>query len=241
MTDSATAYLSIGELINQLRPDFPDITISKIRFLEAEGLVTPHRAPSGYRRFSRDDVDRLRYVLGTQRDGYLPLRVIREHLDAMDRGLEPPAPSGHAPAAPALSAVPWAPGSSDVGIRRAPVRLTRTELLADAGIDEAQLAQLEQFGMIDGPAAAYDGMALVVARAVGKMARFGIEPRHLRALRTAADREVGLYEQVLIPMARQRGGEAQARARETAQELAALSVELHAALVRNRLRAVLSG
>ncbi|MGI8870425.1 MAG: transcriptional regulator FtsR [Mycobacteriales bacterium] len=235
------AYLSIGELIKQLRDDFPDLTISKIRFLEAEGLLAPHRAPSGYRRFTRADADRLRYVLRAQRDHYLPLRVIREHLDAMDRGMQPPDNGASTPAPPRLPTGPGLPAAEHFAAEVPTVRLTRAELLADAGIDDTALSQLEQFGMIDGPAPAYDGVALMVARAVGRMARFGIEPRHLRAFRTAADREIGLYEQVLTPLVRQRGEEAQQRARRTASELAALSVELHAALVRHRLGDALSG
>ena len=91
---TSRAFMSIGEVLGQLRSDFPDITISKIRFLEAEGLVEPERTASGYRKFSREDVERLRYVLSAQRDHYLPLRVIKEHLDAIDRGLEPPALNG---------------------------------------------------------------------------------------------------------------------------------------------------
>ncbi len=235
-----SAYLSIGELLGLLRPEFPDVTISKIRFLEAEGLVTPQRAPSGYRKFSREDVTRLQYVLSAQRDRYLPLRVIKEHLEAIDRGLEPPSTPGGSPTPPQeVAAAAGLPGPAEFGPERSTVRLTRSELLADAGIDDAQLAQLEQFGMID-PGGSYDGIALVVARAVGQLARFGIEPRHLRAFRTAADREVGLFEQVLTPLARQRGDDARSRTEQAAQELAALSVQLHTALVRHRLRAALS-
>src|SRR5439155_13895174 len=96
----ARAFMSIGEVLATLRAEFPDVTISKIRFLEAEGLIEPERTPSGYRKFSRDDVGRLRYVLGQQRDNYLPLRVIKEHLDAIDRGLEPPGGAGGGPRVP---------------------------------------------------------------------------------------------------------------------------------------------
>src|SRR5436309_10001691 len=94
------AFMSIGEVLASLRAEYPDVTISKIRFLEAEGLIEPERTPSGYRKFSREDVARLRYVLSAQRDQYLPLRVIKAHLEAIDRGLEPPDSPGAGPQVP---------------------------------------------------------------------------------------------------------------------------------------------
>jgi len=231
----ARAFMSIGEVLGQLRPDFPDITISKIRFLEAEGLVEPERTSSGYRKFSREDVGRLRYVLSAQRDHYLPLRVIKEHLDAIDRGLEPPALSGGAPKVPrALVAAEGLPGPDAFLPEVSEVRLSKRELVDAAGLEPDRLEQLESFGLV-GPVAGtshYDGNALVIAKTVAEMARFGIEARHLRAFRAAADREVGLVEQVVMPLVRQRNPEARARADEVARELAALSVKLHATLVR---------
>jgi len=238
----ARAFLSIGEVLAQLRPEFPDITISKIRFLEAEGLIHPERTPSGYRKFSRDDVARLRFVLAQQRDNYLPLRVIKEHLDAIDRGLEPPGAAGGGPRLPrALSPAEGLPRPDDFLREPSDVRLSREELLLAAGLDNAQLEQLEQYGLlaVRGKGNHYDADALVVARTVAEMARFGIEARHLRAYRTAADREVGLFEQVVTPLIRQRNPEARARAEEAVRELAALSVRLHAALVKAGLRAEL--
>jgi DNA-binding transcriptional MerR regulator len=240
----ARAFLSIGEVLGQLRPEFSDVTISKIRFLESEGLIQPERTPSGYRKFSRDDVARLRFVLAQQRDHYLPLRVIKDQLDAIDRGLEPPARTGGGPRVPrALVAAEGLPGPEEFLREPADIRLSRQELLTAAGLDEAQLDQLEQFGLLAarGKGGHYDGDALVVARTVAEMARFGIEARHLRAYRTAADREIGLFEQVVTPLIRQRNPEARARAEETVRELAALSVRLHAALVKAGLRAELGG
>lgn len=237
------AYMSIGEVLGQLRPEFPDVTISKIRFLEAEGLVAPQRTPSGYRKFSRDDIGRLRYVLSAQRDQYLPLRVIKAHLDALDRGLEPPETPGGGPRVPrALSAAEGLPGPEVFARDPNELRLSRQELLDAAGVDEAQLAQLEDFGLVaPRPGSAhYDGDALVIAKAVADLARFGIEARHLRAYKAAADREIGLIEQVVTPLVRQRSTEARARAEEVARELAALSVRLHATLVRSGLRPGLS-
>jgi DNA-binding transcriptional MerR regulator len=230
----ARAFLSIGEVLAQLRPEFPDITISKIRFLEAEGLVQPERTPSGYRKFSREDVGRLRYVLSSQRDHYLPLRVIKEHLDAIDRGLEPPTPTGGPKVPRALVAAEGLPGPDAFLPEVTEVRLSQRELMDAAGLTPEQLHQLEQYGLV-GPVAGtshYDGNALVVAKTVGEMSRFGIEARHLRPFKAAADREVGLVEQVVMPLVRQRNPEARARADEVARELAALSVRLHASLVR---------
>jgi DNA-binding transcriptional MerR regulator len=232
----ARAYLSIGEVLGKLRPEFPDVTISKIRFLESEGLVEPQRTSSGYRKFGHDEIQRLRYVLAAQRDRYLPLKVIREHLDAMDRGLEPPAGPGAAPRVPMTvvndsDGFPTAESFSRDG---SDLRLSREELIDAAGIDAAQLTQLESYGLIGTRAGSshYDGNALVVAKTVAEMSGFGLEPRHLRAFKSAADREVGLVEQVVAPMHNQRNPDAKARAEEVVRELSALSVRLHAALVK---------
>jgi DNA-binding transcriptional MerR regulator len=243
MSMPARSYLSIGEVLGQLRPEFADITISKIRFLEAEGLIRPERTPSGYRKFSTNDVARLRFVLAQQRDNYLPLRVIKEQLDALDRGLEPPPRAGGTAARVprVVGAAEGLPGPEDFLPEQAQVRLSRQELLDGSGLEPAQLEALENFGLVNTRAKSgyYDGDALEVAKAAAEMARFGIEPRHLRAYRAAADREIGLFEQVVTPLARQRGEEARARAEETTRELAALSVRMHAALVRAGLRAEL--
>jgi DNA-binding transcriptional MerR regulator len=229
------AFMSIGEVLGQLRPDFPDITISKIRFLEAEGLVEPERTSSGYRKFSREDLARLRYVLSAQRDHYLPLRVIKEHLDALDRGLEPPALASNGPRVPrALVAAEGLPSPDSFLPDVSEIRLSRRELLEAAGLEEEQLAQLEQYGLVAPRSGGshYDGDALVVAKTVAEMSRFGIEARHLRPFKAAADREIGLVEQVVTPLVRQRNPEARARADEVVRELAALSVKLHSTLVR---------
>lgn len=233
----ARRTMSIGEVLDQLRPDFPDVTISKIRFLEAEGLVEPERAASGYRRFSYDDVSRLRYVLVAQRDHYLPLRVIREHLDAIDRGLDPPLPVGRPGVPRAVATADGLPGPDTFRRTGPDLRLTREELVAAAGVEETLLAATEGFGLIAPRAdGLYDADALAVTAAVAELAAYGLEPRHLRSFRTAADREVGLVEQVVTPLRRHPGPDARARADEVARELAALTVRLHAALVRAGLR-----
>ena len=219
--------MSIGEVLAALRPDFPDVTISKIRFLEEQGLIEPDRTPSGYRKFAHGDVERLRFVLSVQRDHYLPLRVIRDHLDALDAGLDP-APLPGAPRVPRL--VPDAPAEP-------PTSYSRGELVEAAGAEEALLDELEAYGLTaERPGGGYDAEALAVLRAAAGLARFGIEPRHLRPFRTAADREAGLVEQVVAPLRRQRGPEAAGRADETAREVAALCARLHAALVSSALQ-----
>lgn len=231
--------LSIGAVLTQLRPDFPDVTISKIRFLESEGLVRPARTESGYRQFTSADVERLRFVLSAQRDHYLPLKVIKEQLDAADRGLRPATPRPRLPRA--LVAVDGLPTSADF-TAHAEVRLTRAELLDEVGIDNVLLGELEQYGLVKpAPSGYYDPDAVLVARTVRSLTDFGIEPRHLRAFRASADREVGLLTQVVAPLHRQRDPEARARAEEVARELAALSVTLHTLLVKAGLRAAAGG
>jgi DNA-binding transcriptional MerR regulator len=237
-----TATLTIGDVLAHLKVDFPDLTISKIRFLEQEGLVAPERTPSGYRKFSGGDVSRLKYVLAQQRDHYLPLRVIKDQLDAIDRGLVPSG-SSSGPRVPHVSIAAIednAPTAEHFRPAQAAMRLSREELLNAAGLRTEQLAELEQFGLITAkPGGHYDDDALSVGKIVADLARFGLEGRHLRAFRSAAEREVGLFSQVVGPMSRQRGGEARARAEETVRELAAASVRLHAALVQIGLREVI--
>jgi DNA-binding transcriptional MerR regulator len=231
----ASSHMSIGEVLAALRAEFPDVTISKIRFLEAEGLVEPSRTPSGYRKFSHQNLERLRYVLTAQRDHYLPLRVIKDHLDAIDRGLEPPQ-LGTPPAPRVVMAADGLPEQESFSRDGAEVRLTRAELRDAAGVSDDQLAQLEAVGLLGRrPGGHYDGSALLVASTAAQMGRFGLEARHLRSFKSAADREAGLIEQVVAPLARQRSTEARARAEEVARELAGLSVRLHAALVRSAI------
>jgi len=228
MSVPARAYLSIGEVLTKLRGEFADITISKIRFLESEGLIDPQRTPSGYRKFTNVDLERLRYVLSAQRDQYLPLRVIKENLDAIDRGLQPASAGGIA--APRLATVDgdFAPSNF---LQDSTLKLSRDELIASSGLTDSQLAELESFGLVTMKGRYFDAHSLAIARAVAEMAAFGIEGRHLRSFKTAADREIGLVEQVITPLLRQKGSDAQARAEEVQRELAALSIRLHAALV----------
>ncbi len=226
--------LSIGAVLGELRRDFPDVTISKIRFLEAEGLVRPARTASGYRQFTSADVARLRFVLAAQRDHYLPLKVIKEQLDAAD------AAAAAEDRPKVLRAVPadGLPAPSDFG--QQPIRrLTREELLETSGIDTAMLTELEQYGLVrPGAAGLYDSESAQVAATVKALADFGIEPRHLRGFRAAADREVGLVEQIVSPMYRRDDAESRTRADAAVRELAALSVGLHTLLVKAGLRGI---
>ncbi|MFJ6000377.1 MerR family transcriptional regulator [Streptomyces sp. NPDC092370] len=225
-TDSG--LMSIGTALNVLRDEFPEVTISKIRFLESEGLIEPQRTPSGYRKFSARDVERLGQVLRMQRDHYLPLKVIREHLEAMERGDAVPLPvvcrqrDGEAAREPS--------GGPTVA------RIGRAELLAAAGVDEQELKEWESYGLLtpleDG---AYDVEAVTVASLIGELGRFGIEPRHLRVMKAAADREAGLVEQVVAPLRRHRNPQTRAHAEDRTRELAGLTVKLHAALVQTAL------
>lgn len=234
---SARTRMNIGEVLDRLRPDFPGITIPKIRFLEDKGLIKPERTPAGYRKFSVQDVERLRYVLRMQRDHYLPLKVIGEHLDAIDRGLEPPPIESVVPTVPKVALAADGLPSPESFRRRDDVRLSRRELLKIAEISDDLLTELEQYGLVASSRTGhYDTDALVIAQTARELADFGFEPRHLRAFKTAADREVGLVEQVVAPHKRGRDAAASARAEDAVSEIAALSVRLHATLVKSGLR-----
>ncbi|HEX3650035.1 MAG TPA: MerR family transcriptional regulator [Pseudonocardiaceae bacterium] len=213
--------MSIGVVLAQLRPEFPDVTISKIRFLEAEGLISPARTASGYRQFGEVDVARLRFVLAAQRDRYLPLKVIREQLAA----------------ARPLAAVPEPepPAAEPVGV-------SRPELAAHAGVDADLVADLEQYGLLTADAAGrYDPDAARIAAIAGALAAYGIEARHLRAFRVAADREAGLLAQIITPLRLHRDPATRARADEVRSELVELSARLHSLLVKAGLRASAGG
>jgi DNA-binding transcriptional MerR regulator len=274
-TAAATSGLiSIGEVLAQLREDFPDVTISKLRFLEAEGLVEPQRTPAGYRKYNQADVRRLRYVLEAQRDRFLPLRVIRDQLAAIDRGETPnsfgggarpagstgstpgpePTSQGAPPArssaptaahtSPSAYAGPMAPASAPagpiVGGSTARMRFSRSEVLERSGLTDVMLSELEATGLLGSRASGwYDGDAVAVAEVAGALATYGLAPRHLRAYRAGADREVGMFAQLLAPLQRSSTPAAQARAAEVVGELTMLSQQLHAALVRIGLRDVL--
>ena len=232
------ARLNIGQVLEALRPEHPGLSIPKIRFLEDKGLIKPERTPAGYRKFSADDVERLRYILRMQRDHYLPLKVIGEHLDAIDRGLEPPPIESVVPTVPSVALAGDGLPSATSFSRHSDVRVSRRELLKIAEISEELLGQLEQYGLLTPlpGTSSYDTDALVVARTAHELAHYGFEPRHLRAFKTAADREVGLVEQVVAPLQRGRDASARGRAEDATSQIAALSVRLHATLVKTGLK-----
>ena len=229
-------YLSIGEVLEEIRSDFPDITISKIRFLESEGLIEPERTPSGYRKFFPKDIDRLRYILGMQRDQFLPLKVIKERITSTDNGSSLPAPvvSGSSPSVhPAPSAPPAPP------VAATEVTMTAAELATTAGLSEGELGGLVEFGILDGAKAVYDGDDLVAARAAGGLFRYGVEPRHLKMYRNFAERESAFFEQIVSPVRSRKDPEAQREASRSITEIASLAQQFRDAMVRSKMRDLL--
>ncbi len=302
MTDTRP-HSSIGEVLSLLQNDYPDITISKIRFLESQGLLNPERTPSGYRKFHDEDIERLRWILTQQRDHFLPLKVIKDRLAAGDFSDGPPEgvlpfersvesdgtngavaattvaieippkdskdPESAKPASSRASAVTsLLEGPADSappaprGRKRHPtghqkgdptpvkdgedeptapeVALTLTELCTQSGLSAAHVADLEKFGLLSqrsmGHVEYYDDEALIVARLASGFARFGIEPRHLRMYKVSAEREAGLFEQLITPLLKQRRAAAREQAVEMLEELAELADDLRAVMVRASLR-----
>ncbi len=247
-----TTTHTIGEVLNQLRDDFDDITISKIRFLESEGLISPDRTESGYRKFTPADIDRLRYVLRAQRDRYLPLKVIREELDRRDAGLAPLPPEavGTADGTPTTSPAPPPPGAASGPVAVPPAvaslpsrsvagdtHLDTEELAAAADIEVADVAGLVEHGLLAAPP--YDSEAVEIATMAGRLLGGGLEVRHLRMYRQFAERELALAEQLIGHLLRQRNPDSRTRAGEQVDLLADAGAALHRALLVQRLRALL--
>ena len=241
-TGGGDRTMSIGEVMALLKPEFPDITVSKIRFLEGAGLVHPRRSASGYRKFSEDDVARLRFVLRAQRDQYLPLRVIRERLADLEAAGEPTS-ANHAPEPSPLEAPVAAPATQPAPTRGllaggpSDAQFSREELCRAAGTTVDRLAALEEFGLITARGTGergswYDGEDLVVLRLARELGDYGLEPRHLRMYKIFAEREAALFEQVVAPLVRQRNPESRSRARETLEALAELGSRLRDAALR---------
>ena len=228
-------YLSIGEVLDALRADFPDVSVSKIRFLESEGLISPERTGSGYRKFFDGDVARLRQILALQRDHFMPLKVIKDHLDKggpVNGG--PPAP----PVAATAPARSKAGSGTPAGSALTDVSLGRREFLKAAGITEAVLKGLEDFGLLDPRAEgeAYDGADLAVATAARGFMAHGLEPRHLKMYRQFADREAALFEQLVGPLRHQRSPSGTKNAEKAKLEMVELSRVLREALLRTAVR-----
>jgi DNA-binding transcriptional MerR regulator len=234
----ALAGMSIGAVLDLLRPDFPDVTISKIRFLEAEGLVTPERTPSGYRRFTAYDCARLRFVLTAQRDQYLPLKVIKSQLDAQPDGELPQTGSPYGvPHLVQVSNGSAAEAHDTAAVGPPQVRLSREDLLSRSGVDDEMLTALMRSGVVKpGPAGFFDEHSVVIAQCARALAEYGIEPRHLRAFRSAADRQSDLIAQIAGPVVK---AGARDRADDLAREVAALAITLHTSLIKSAVRDVL--
>jgi DNA-binding transcriptional MerR regulator len=293
------SHLSIGEVLSLLQDEFPDITISKIRFLESQGLLDPERTPSGYRKFYEPDIERLRWILRQQKENFLPLKVIKDRLasgelddptqvapalfdddlapsaaatgaDTSDDGnatapVAEPAPSKPAgkaatKATPAAAAVTSEPKPSEGATRKkssrarqanslldpgeTSVSLSVDELVAATGLTARAVGELERFGLIAsrelGSTSYYDEDALVVARLAAAFLRHGVEPRHLRMYKVAAEREGGVFEQLIMPLLKQRNPAARSQALDVLQELAGLGDQLRGAMLRQVLREYLN-
>jgi DNA-binding transcriptional MerR regulator len=316
VTVTERPYLSIGEVLALLLEEFPDVTISKIRFLESQGLIDPERTPSGYRKFYDGDVERLRVILREQRENFLPLRVIRDRLESGEiddsgsitppRGLRnvpfsqadpdatgeqvlPPGtvvPTSHHPAAqlriatpapapvshvaPTIAAAPapvassapataasngdttshaaarfFAPVAAAPALESVPDTFVAAELCSLAGLTQKQLSELESYGLVNGKGAGttalYSTSDLQVAKAAAGFLAKGVEVRHLRGWKQSAEREASLFEQLVLPLLRQRNPQSRAQAGETLQELAEMGASLRAALLAASLRQHLEG
>lgn len=256
------AHLSIGEVLSLLQEEFPDITISKIRFLESQGLLDPERTPSGYRKFYEPDIERLRWILQQQRENFLPLRVIKDRLrgqSGVPEGEQEPEPVAEKPkpeeAAPTPAPAPAREPAARQPVARPPatpldtglsaVSLTRDELAGATGLHERVLGELERFGLIAGRPMGrdtlYDEDALVVARLAAAFMRFGVEARHLRMYKVSAEREASFFEQVVLPLVKQRNPEARRQAVSNLGELTDLGESLRAAMLRQALKSYTGG
>lgn len=263
------SHLSIGEVLALLLEDFPDVTISKIRFLESQGLIQPERTASGYRKFYDDDVELLRCVLREQKDNFLPLKVIKDRLDTgeidptgeqqrprnlhgdTDETTEIPidgslgasrhpassgAPGRPAPPRPSPTDAPAADETGSIALAPGVV-LDAAEVCSMSGLTPQQLGQVESYGVVV-PAAngSYDEDALEIARIAKRFLDLGVDARHLRGWRVAADREAGLFEQVIQPLIRQRNPQSSDHAVAQLNELAMFGGQLRAAMMRTLLR-----
>ncbi len=259
MDNSGRPSMGIGEVLSALKLEFPDITVSKIRFLESEGLLQPQRTASKYRRFSTSDLDRLRFILKLQRESFLPLKVIKERLAAADAGHVSPeqisSPSAapvvvHMPApvqqlAPAPPPVPASELAEDLRAEVATISLTESDLANETGLDLTQVKALASFGVLCGHGnngtVVYDATDLEIAKIAREFLKLGLEPRHLKTLRRLAEQEADLYTQVVAPTIKARRPEAREEATETLTELATLSRNLRRTYVLQSLRATLRG
>lgn len=227
---AGTGVLNIGEVLRELAEDFPQVSASKIRFLEEKGLITPQRTRAGYRKYAANDVERLRFVLALQRDQYLPLKVIKDYVDAIDRGEKPDSLPGGMTLSPRVVSDQL---SGELTARSR--RLTAETLAAEAGAPRELVDELVSFGLITAVDDRFDEHALKITVACVQLEGHGIEPRHLRPFRAAADRELGLVERVVAPLASRKDVASKARVAERAREISELCLGLHSALVHSQI------
>lgn len=227
------SYMSIGEVLVTLKTEFPDITISKIRFLEGEGLIGPERTPSGYRKFYDEDVDRLRMILRMQRDEYLPLKVIKERLLRAEQE-----PVSEAAAAATKKAE--ASAIEEIATPPTGLHMSMDELAAATGVERDRIKDLESFGILCSHGMNgdkyYDGDDFVTLSIVKDFFKYGIEPRHLTMYRHFAEREASFFEGIVMPVLRQRNPDARRSATESLGELSTISRKFKQALLRTNLR-----
>ena len=239
-------YLSIGEVLSLLKEEFPDVTISKIRFLESQGLLDPERTPSGYRKFYDTDVERLRWILRQQREHFLPLKVIKgrlrgggDEVDDTDDGAVADA-EAHGSSRLTRVPIPTAGEAAPLSVSQTGTSMTLAELASASGLEDTDLRELERYGLLSGRKVAsavyYDEEALDVAVLAAGFMKYGVEARHLRMYKMTGEREASFFEQVVMPMLKQRNPQARAQASEALSELIQLGHGLRAAMVRQSLR-----
>lgn len=228
-------HRSIGQVLDLLKGDFADISISKIRFLESQGLIDPERNQSGYRKFTEADVDRLRWILEQQRDHFLPLKVIKERIDQQEFDGAESGSESKSDGDGVRS--PGRPNPLDSGA--VSVSLTLDELASASGLSQAKIMELQKFGLMapleDGTLRHYGSEAVIVAKVAAGFLAHGVEPRHLRAYKSAAEREAGLMEQRIMPMVMQRTAQSRQQSQDTLAELINLGSELRLSLLRGAL------
>ena len=230
-------YRSIGQVLDLLKDEFSDISISKIRFLESQGLIDPERNQSGYRKFTETDINRLRWILEQQRDHFLPLKVIKERIDfeAFDGTADGSGPGDEE--APRRSQGRRRPNPLDPGAGS--VSLSLDELASATGLSQSKIMELQQFGLIDpvddGALTQYGAEAVIVAKVAAGFLAHGLEPRHLRAYKSAAEREAGLLEQRIMPLVMQRTAKSRKQSQDMLVELINLGSDLRLSLLRGAL------
>lgn len=221
--------LSIGEVISLLREEFPEVTVSKVRFLESQGLISPRRSPSGYRLFDDDDVARLRYILQQQRDHFLPLKVIKSKLTMWDRGEETPVPAPSGPPPEQLFAPSGAP-------------VDRDELRRTSGLSSRQVSDLVEHRVLvalEEPPERYPPEEVAVAVQAQRLMAYGLEARHLRSIRLSSERDVELLDALVLPLLRSRSPEGRQRAAEMLAGAADAIAAMRAAMLAEGLREVM--